>query len=58
MLVKLAANKTVSKTATALQTAVLFHNANCWSVQTRSKHRGARSISVDGRTIKNDRRLQ
>ncbi len=58
MLVKLATNKTVSKTATALQTAVLFHNEHCWSVKTRSKHRGAWSISIDGRTIKNDRRLQ
>ena len=58
MLVKLATNKTVSETATALQTAVQFHDKNCWSVKTRSKHRGAQSISVDGRTIKIDRRLQ
>jgi hypothetical protein len=58
MLVKLAANKTVSVTATALQTAVQFHNKNCWSVKTRSKHRRAWAISVDGRAKKNDRRLQ
>jgi len=58
MLVKLATNKTVSVTATALQTAVHFHNEHCWSVKNLSRHRGAWSISVDGRTIKNDRRLQ
>ncbi len=58
MLVKLATNKTVSETATVLQTAVQFHNENGWSVKTRSKHRGAWLISVDGRTIKIDRRLQ
>lgn len=58
MLVKLATNKTVSETATALQTAVQFHNENGWSVKTHSKHRVAWSISVDGRAKKNDRRLQ
>jgi hypothetical protein len=49
MLIKLVTTKTVSENATALQVAVQFHNENCRSVKAGSKHRGAWSISDDGR---------